>query len=141
MSTVYESVKLKLDELMMGETEFQRYEEHNAYFTTVVYRHHGSRQGLGIRYVPNPRADTPELRGTSVIGGIVRENAESLNVDEYGRNMTLFRGNEEVIVPLKCQLDSDCKKFSYIYALPQEDLDVYELIFNYMIAAMRNGLE
>jgi hypothetical protein len=93
-----------------------------------------------IEYVPVPDETAPMFKGTSVYAQIVRENAECLNVHEDGFKMTLLSGNSEVVVPLFTQWNSECGKLSHIYVLPLEDLEVYELIFNRMIAAMCNGL-
>lgn len=140
MSTVYENAKAKLAELMMDKPGFEQSEKHNDYCSTITYYHSDSRQALVIKYVPVPDETAPMFEGTSVIAQIVRENAECLNVDGDGFNMTLSSGNSEVVVPLLTQCNSECKKLSHIYVLPQEDLHVYELIFNRMIAAMCNGI-
>ena len=144
MSTVFENAEVMLDELMMGKSGFKRPgirrgREHNNHCTTITYHHPGSRQGLMIRYVPVPDQIAPELRGTSVIAQIFREHTECLNI--HGNTMTLSDGNSEVVIPLMTQSESPCKQFLNIYVLPQEDLRVYELIFNRMIHAMRNGFE
>ena len=138
MSTVYENAKARLDELMKSKPEFEKYEKHDDYCNTISYYHPDSRQALVIKYVPVPPETSPELRGTSVIAQIFHENTECLNV--HDKNMTLLSGNSEVVVPLLTQGPSPFKEFSLIYVLPQEDLHVYELIFNRMIAAMCNGL-